>query len=147
MLTRHRAIALHEDLLREEEVQSSSERSFGLTMAAVFTIVWLGPLLSGRAPRWWSMGVAVVFFAAAIVAPRSLTVLNRIWGKLGLLMHQVVNFVVMGLLYFVALTPMGLLRRRSRQNPISLGFDAQASSYWIPRTAAPSLADAMKDQF
>ncbi len=81
----------HEDLSREEHIEGSSDRSFGIVFAVVFAIIAAWPLLHGGALRAWAAGVAVAFAVVALVIPRILAVPNRLWMKLGLLMGKVVE--------------------------------------------------------
>ena len=81
---------MHEDFTRQEEVRGSSDRSFGLVMAACFCIVALLPLLHGplSAIRWWALATAAAFLTLALLWTAPLRPLNRWWLKLGLLLFQ-----------------------------------------------------------
>ena len=137
----------HEDLTREEEVKASSERGFGIVFAVVFTIVGLLPLLAGGGVRWWALALAAGFLGAGYLAPQILRPLNRLWLKFGLLLHRIVNPVIMGLLFFVTVTPIGLIMRALGKDPLRLNLDRSAKSYWIERTPPGPAPDTMKNQF
>ncbi len=137
----------HEDLTREEETKISSERGFGIVFAIVFTIVALFPLLDGSRVRWWALALAAGFVAVAYLAPRRLRPLNRLWMKFGLLLHRIVNPLVMGMLFFVTVTPIGLIMRALGKDPLRLAFDRTAETYWIERTPPGPAPDTMKNQF
>ncbi|HTH17378.1 MAG TPA: SxtJ family membrane protein [Magnetospirillum sp.] len=128
-------------------VQMGSERSFGLVFAAFFVLVGLWPLKNGGEVRVWALGAAAGFLLAALVAPKALKPLNLVWFKLGLALHKVVTPVVMGLLFFVTVTPVGLLMRATGQDPMRLKRDPKARSYWIERTPPGPSAASMKNQF
>ena len=81
----------HEDLAREQEVEGSSDRSFGVVFAVVFLVIGGWPLWYGEAPRWWAAGVAAVFALIAMLRPALLAGLNRQWMKLGVLLGKVVS--------------------------------------------------------
>lgn len=139
--------AFHEDYSRAEHVETSSDRSFGLTFAAVFgllaawkwwTVSWFWP---------WSLGIAVVFGAIGLVAPSILAPLNRLWTKLGLLLFKFVSPVMMGLLFITTIVPIGLLMRAFGKDPLRLALDKKASSYWIVRTPPGPPPAGMKNQF
>jgi hypothetical protein len=125
--------SLHEDLTRGEAPKTASERGFGLTFAAVFAIVAAWPLLDGRAPRVWALGLAAAFLAAAFLAPRRLAPLNRLWARLGLLLSRVMNPLVLGLLFYGAVTPAGFVMRALGKDPLRRRFEPGAASYWIER--------------
>src|SRR5690242_7181532 len=75
-------------LVSHRTVVGSSDRTFGLVFAGFFLIVALWPLIGGRPLRVWALGLALVFLATGVFAPRLLTPLNRIWARLGLLLHH-----------------------------------------------------------
>lgn len=137
----------HEDFSREEQIQGSSDRSFGLVMAAFFALIGLLPLVSTRQPRWWALAVAAAFALAAWLRPQTLTRLNALWMKLGLLLSRVVTPVVLGLLFFVTVTPIALLMRLLGKDPLRLRRDPKAASYWITRSPSRPESSSMKNQF
>ncbi|MBI1398047.1 MAG: hypothetical protein GC151_18895 [Betaproteobacteria bacterium] len=137
----------HESYQREEKIEGSSNRSFGLVFAVVFTLVAVLPLVHGGSMRLWSFGVAAVFAILAVTVPDVLAPLNRLWTRLGLLMHAVVNPVVLGLMFFVVITPTGLVMRMFGKDPLRLRRDPDAASYWIERTPPGPKPDSLGDQF
>jgi hypothetical protein len=137
----------HESFDRTSPVKTSSDRVFGLVFAGFFAIVAFLPLLSGRAPRLWSLGVSGVFLVMALAVPTVLAPLNRLWMRLGLLLHRIVSPVVLGLMFFVVVTPMGLLMRMLGKDPLRLRFDRGASTYWISRTPPGPAPDSFDHQF
>lgn len=141
------AAQTHEILTREEKVKGSSDRSFGLTFAAVALILAGISLWRGR--DWWiyALAASAAFTALALIAPKLLAPFNWAWMKLGLLLHHVVNPLVMGLLFFGVITPMALVVRLMGKDLLRLRFDPQAKSYWIPREPPGPAPDSMRHQF
>ena len=137
--------AVHERLSRREETKGSSNRSFGLVFATVFAAIALWPLTGGEAARGWALAVAVAFLALALTRPGWLAPLNRLWTAFGRLLHGVVNPLVMGLLFYLTVTPMGVLMRLLGKNPLDLRRDPGAASYW--RRREPPAPDSMRHQF
>jgi hypothetical protein len=134
-------VSIHESA-RDEEVVGPSDRSFGLVFTVVFLIVALLPLWRGAAPRWWALGIAAAFFVLALAWPRALAPLNRLWLRVGLLMHRVVNPVVMGAIFYLVVTPFGLVMRRVRgELAVRRQPDKTATTYWIARTEPSSPMD------
>ena len=72
-----------------------------------------------------------------MLAPQALQPLNRLWFRLGLLLHAVVNPLILGAMFFVVMTPIGLLMRALGKRPIPASFDRAASRYWVDRTTPP----------
>lgn len=140
-------MATHETNGPATEVQIGSERSFGIVFFIVFGVVGLWPLKGGGDVRPWALGVALAFLAAALVAPRVLRPLNLLWFKFGMLLHHVVTPVVMGLLFFVTVTPVGLLMRATGKDPMRLKRDPAAATYWLRRDPPGPAPETMKNQF
>ncbi len=139
--------ALHEDFARDDEVKAGTERAFGIVFAVVFTLIGLFPLLDGGAVRAWSLIIAGAFLAAALVRPRLLAPLNRLWFLFGKALHRVVNPLVMGLIFFVAVTPTALIMRLVGKDPLNRRFEPKARTYWIDRHPPGPEPETMKNQF
>ena len=103
-------IATHENL-EGSQVVGSSDRSFGITFTVFFLLVGLLPLVRGGRIRTWPLAVAAVFLVPSLLHPGLLAPLNRVWTRIGLLLHRVVSPVVIGVLFFTTITPMGLVMR------------------------------------
>ncbi len=136
-----------EDFSRDDEVQIGSERGFGLVFAAVFTIIGCWPLIGGGSVRIWALAISGAFLAVALVTPRILRPLNLVWFKFGLVLHKIVNPLVMGLMFFVVITPTALIMRAVGKDPLHREFDADADSYWIERSPPGPAPDTMSNQF
>ena len=137
----------HEDLTREQHLEGSSDRNFGLVFAGVFLLIGGAPLLHGEGLRWWAFGVAAVFAGAAALRPPLLAGLNRLWTKLGVLLGKIVSPVALGILFYAVLTPLGIAMRIAGKDPLRLKWDRDAGSYWIPREPPGPPPDSMTNQF
>ena len=137
----------HEDLNREQHVEGSSDRAFGLVFAGVFFLIGSWPILHGESPRWWAMGIAVGIALVAVLKPGLLAPLNRFWLKLGLLLGRIVSPIALGILFYGAFAPIGLWLRLSGKDPLRLKRDRDSSSYWRPRKPAGPPPDSMTNQF
>jgi predicted membrane metal-binding protein len=138
---------LHEDFGREAEVAGSSDRSFGLVFAAVFAVIALWRLMGGGAARFWPLGIAAAFALVAMARPGLLAPLNRLWTRLGRLLHRVVSPLVMGMLFYLTVTPVGIVMRALGKDPLRLRPDPGAASYWIERDPPGPSPESMKNQF
>jgi hypothetical protein len=137
----------HEDLTREDEIEGSSDRSFGFVFAAVFAIIGAWPLLSSGSPRWWSIGIGAAFAVVAVVVPSILGGANRLWMKFGLLLAKIVSPIALGVLFYLVFTPIGLLMRLAGKDPLRLKADPNAKSYWIEREPPGPPPQSMTNQF
>ena len=140
-------MAAHEDLSRIHEVKGSSNRGFGWVFTAVFLIIGLWPLLEGGALRWWSLIVAALFMLIALAAPALLALPNRLWLRFGLLLNRIISPVVLAFLFYVVLTPIGILMRAIGNDPLRLRRDKEHDSYWIKRDPPGPTPDSLNHQF
>jgi len=137
----------HEDLDREEVIEGSSDRSFGLVFAAVFAVVAAWPLTSGQALRWWAVAVAAAFALLALVKPRLLAAPNRLWTRFGVLLGKVVSPVALGILFYGVMSPLGIALRLAGKDPLRLKRDKASTSYWIARDPPGPPPTSMTQQF
>jgi predicted membrane metal-binding protein len=138
---------LHENFERDEENLGSTDRGFGQVFAGVFALVaafkwWFDNSLW----PWWLTG-ATVFLVLAYAAPKTLAPLNRLWMKFGLLLYRIVNPLTMGFLFFLVMTPMGVVMRVFGKDFLRRRRDPAAPSYWILREPPGPAPDSMKNQF
>jgi predicted membrane metal-binding protein len=108
---------LHESMEERTRVRLGSERSLGIVFAIVFLIVGLWPLLYSGTPRIWALVIAAVFVLLGFLAPKTLSPLNRLWFRLGMLLHRVINPLVMGIIFFLTVVPTGLGDAASEARP------------------------------
>ncbi len=136
----------HESFTREEASAPGSDRTFGLVMAGALALLsLLNAWHAGH--RWpWMLAAAALFLGAALLAPSALNPLNRLWMKLGLVLHKIVNPIVMGLLFYGTIYPTGLFMRLRGRDLLRLKREPGAESYWIARVPGPA-PETMRDQF
>jgi hypothetical protein len=141
--------SFHEDFSRPEEVKGSSDRGFGLTVGGILLLIAIvRSYFHGLGWVQYGLGgIGVVLIVLGLVAPGSLSALNRAWMKLGLILFKVVNPVVLALIYGVAMVPIGLLMRLTGGDPLRLKFDPAAETYWIVRDPPGPAPETMTNQF
>ncbi len=137
----------HESFSRDEAVKVSSDRAFGIVFTVLFAVIGLWPLIHGGEVRIWSLVLAAVILAVALIRPSLLAPFNRAWMKFGLLLHKITNPVIMGLIFFLAVTPTALIMRAMGKDPLRRKFDPSATSYWIDRDPPGPEPETMKQQF
>lgn len=126
------------------EIESGSEKSFGVVFAIFFLVIGLYPLVNNKEVLLWSLITSLILFLLAYVAPKVLSVPNRLWFKLGLVLGAIVAPVVMALVYFTTVVPIGLLMRLIGKDMLLLKIDKNAKSYWIQRDQPMR---SIRDQF
>jgi Saxitoxin biosynthesis operon protein SxtJ len=140
-------VATHEDFSRIHQIKTSSNRAFGWVFTAVFMIVGLWPLISGHAPRTWSLILGAVMVLITLVAPALLATPNRLWLRFGLLLNRIVSPIVLGFIFFVVVTPMGALMRLLGKDTLRLRSGHNDASYWVKREPPGPRPDSLNDQF
>jgi Saxitoxin biosynthesis operon protein SxtJ len=138
---------LHEDLRREDQTTGPSNRKFGLTLGGILAVIAIIKAIE-RSPWgvvWGVLAVALIGFA--LLRPSLLTTPNRLWLKLGLLLHRIVNPIIMAILFYGTILPVGLLMRACGKDPLRLKLDQGAASYWLPRSDERPQSEAMRQQF
>ena len=113
-------------------------RNFGFIVGGIFGGIGLWPaIVRGGNTRLWMIGLAVVLILPALVAPRALAPAHRVWMALGSALGWVNTRVVLGLIFFGVITPMGLALRLARRDPLQRVFDPDATTYRVPRRPRP----------
>lgn len=138
---------MHESWRENIPLRAGSERSFGLVFAAVFILFALFPLLDHEPPRLWALGTAAALGVLSFFAPRLLRPLNLAWFRFGLLLHQIVSPLVLAILFFLAVTPTGLIMRLCGKDILRLQRDPAVGSYWLTRDPPGPAPETMKNQF
>ena len=124
----------HETVLSFRKVAIGSNRKFGLTFTLIFSVLGVWPLFHhATSPRWWQIGLSAAFLTATLLRPTLLTPLNRAWFKLGLALNKIANPIVMGVLFFGAVTPLGWFLRKRGDDLLRLKLKPEDETYWIER--------------
>ena len=126
-----------------DEIKIGSNRSFGIVFFTVFLIIATYPLINNGEIRIWSLILSLVFLILGLLNSKILYPLNKIWFKFGLLLGRIVSPLVMAIIFFLVVTPIGLLMRILNKDLLNLKFN-KSKSYWIEKNEQKS---KMKNQF
>ena len=126
-----------------DEIKISSNRSFGIVFFIVFLLIGTYPLLNNDHIRIWALIISIVFLILGLLNSKILLPLNKIWFKFGILLGKIISPLIMGLIFFVVVTPIGLLMRLFNKDLLNLKFN-KSKSYWIEKNEPKS---KMKNQF
>jgi hypothetical protein len=137
---------MHERVASDERAPTSSNRAFGLVFVGFFTVVGALRLVTGRPAVWFFVGAAILLLVA-LAWPRLLAPFNWLWARIGALLHRCVSPVVLGLVFFTTITPIGLLLRLLGKDVLRLRLDPNAQTYWIERRPPGPAPDTMRHQF
>tara|TARA_B100000401_G_C52266662_1_gene466971 strand:- start:21 stop:404 length:384 start_codon:yes stop_codon:yes gene_type:complete len=126
-----------------DDIKLGSNRSFGIVFFVVFLLISLYPLINQESIRLWSLTISIIFLILGLFNSRLLTPLNKIWFKFGLFLGKIVSPIIMGLIFFVVVTPIGFLMRVLGKDLLNLKLNND-KSYWIEKKEPKS---KMKNQF
>ena len=127
-----------------DKIKISSNRSFGLLFFVVFLIVSLWPLTHEGSIRIWSVIISAVFLILGLINSKLLTPLNVLWFKFGMILGAIISPIVMGIVFFLVVTPIGLILRIMGKDLLNKKYDKEKETYWIKREAS---IGTMKRQF
>lgn len=131
---------------QNQQPKMLENRTFGLIFAGIFAVIALFPLISGGDIRQWAGIISLAFASVAIVFPSLLLPLNKFWVKFGLFMHKIVNPILMGLVFFVAVFPTGMVLKLLGKDPMRRKLDSATDTYWIERDE-PLSKESFDNQF
>tara|TARA_B100000767_G_scaffold238724_1_gene233605 strand:+ start:418 stop:807 length:390 start_codon:yes stop_codon:yes gene_type:complete len=129
--------------MKNNKIKLGSNRSFGVVFFIFFSIVSIYPLLNDNSIRLWSLIVAIVFLILGIANSIILTPLNIIWMKLGMYLGVIVSPFVMGIVFFLVVTPIALIMKILGKDLLNLKMNKK-NSYWVEKDEVKS---SMKNQF
>ncbi len=116
---------------KEIKINKKNNITFGILFFIFFLIIGLYPLVSVGVVRIWSVILSLVFLIITIIRPNLFTFLNRLWTQFGVLLGKIISPIVMCLVFFFVVTPIGVLTRVLKKDV--MGLKRGASSYWINR--------------
>ena len=125
------------------KITKKNNIAFGMLFFVFFLIIGLYPLVSSEPIRIWSIIVSLVFLIVTIIKPNLFSFLNKLWIKFGILLGKIISPIVMGLVFFFVVTPIGIILKIFRKDVMSLKKE-KISSYWINRE---DKLQSMKKQF
>tara|TARA_Y100000591_G_C21632558_1_gene593562 strand:- start:14 stop:409 length:396 start_codon:yes stop_codon:yes gene_type:complete len=125
------------------KIKPGSNKSFGIVFFIVFFIIALYPLIYKEELRIWSLVVSIIFLILGLINSKILSPLNKIWFKFGLFLGRIISPLIMGMIFFFVVTPIGYLMRLIGKDLLNLKYNDN-KTYWIEKNGPKS---KMKNQF
>ena len=125
------------------DVKIGSNKSFGIVFFIVFLIISIYPMLGGDNLRVWSLAISIIFLILGLLNSKILSPLNKFWFKFGIFLGKIISPIIMGIIFFFVVTPIGYLMRLFKKDVLSLKFNDN-KSYWVEKNGPKS---KMKNQF
>ena len=126
-----------------KELKMPTNRNFGIVFCILFALIGLWPLFNSQNPRYWSLIISFIFLILGLLNSRILNPLNYIWYKFGLFLGSIVSPIIMGLIFFLVVTPIGIIMRILKKDILNLKKNNK-DTYWIKRKESKT---SMKKQF
>jgi len=129
---------------KQTNLKISSNKSFGIVFSIFFIIVFFFPFFKDESLNTWALIPSVIFLVLGLKNSKILTPLNIFWIKLGILIGKFVSPIIMGLVFFLVVTPIGLIFRSAGKDFLRLKKNSTKNTYWIDKE---SYKTSMKKQF
>ena len=126
-----------------DDIKVGSNRSFGIVFFVVFLLIALYPFTYGGEIRIWSVIASLIFLVSGLLNSKFLTPLNKLWFRFGIFLGKIISPVIMGIIFFLVVTPIGLIMRLLGKDVLNLKY-SENKSYWIEKDGPES---KMKNQF
>ena len=127
----------------QKSIKLPSNRNFGIVFFLVFLIIGFWPLINTEEVRIWAIIISLIFLLLGLINSKLLNPLNQVWFKFGVLLSKIISPIVMGAIFFLVVTPIGLLMKIFKKDLLNLKLNKD-KSYWIKKTDSYS---NMKNQF
>ena len=129
--------------MNTKDVKIGSNKSFGIVFAVVFGLIAFWPLIKGDDIRIWALVISIIFFVLGLINSKILTPLNKLWFKFGIILGNFIAPIVMGIIFFLVVTPTGIIMKLLGKDLIKLKKNNE-KSYWIEKK---NIKSSMKNQF
>ncbi len=126
--------------------RQSSDRSFGYVFAVFFGLLALYFFYISSSWAYFCGIVSATFAIVAWLFPTVLRPLNWLWGRFGMLLHKIISPIILAVMFFGIIMPIGLLMRVLGQRPLRLKLEREAETYWVEREPGPK-AGSLRRQF
>jgi len=127
-----------------DSIKISSNRSFGIVFFVVFLFIALYPITYSEDIRIWSLIISFIFIILGLLNSKILTPLNKLWFKFGVILGKIISPIIMGIIFFLVVTPIGLIMKVLGKDLLRLKFNKKDNTYWIEKNGPKS---KMKNQF
>lgn len=131
---------------QNHQVSNKELRQFGFLVGGVFVVIGLWPLLfRGESPRLWAIVLGGLLIGLGMMIPQSLKQVQRAWMQVGHVLGAINTKIILGVVYYGLITPMGLVMRLMGKDSMHRALAKEATTYRVVR--APRPRQHMKNQF
>ena len=116
----------------QEKIKLPSNRNFGIVFSIVFLIIAIWPILNQNEIRIWSIIISLIFLILGLINSKFLSPLNKAWFKFGLILGSLIAPIVMGIVFFLVVTPTGLIMKVLGKDLLGLKRNKN-NTYWLEK--------------
>ena len=124
-------------------MKKSSSKSFGYLFFGVFLALAVWVYIKNQNLNYWLIGTSTVFLFLTLIKSKLLDVLNDLWIKFGELLGKIIAPIIMSIVFFLIVTPIGLVLKIIKKDLLKLKFNND-KSYWIEKNKT---IESMDKQF
>ena len=129
--------------MNQNDVKIGSNKSFGIVFFIVFLLISLYPLTNHENIRIWSLIISLIFLILGLLNSKILNPFNKLWFKFGMILGRIISPIIMSIIFFLVVTPIGLIMKLLKKDLLNLKFN-KTNTYWIEKSGPKS---KMKNQF
>ena len=129
--------------MNQNDVKIGSNKSFGIVFFIVFFLISLYPLTNQENIRVWSLIISLIFLLLGLSNSKILNPFNKLWFKFGMILGRIISPIIMSIIFFLVVTPIGLIMKLLKKDLLNLKFN-KTNTYWIEKSGPKS---KMKNQF
>lgn len=131
---------------RNHQAINKELRQFGLVVGGVFSVIGLWPVMfRADSPRLWAMILGSLLIALGVIVPQTLRQVHQGWMKIGHVLGSINTKIILGIIYYLLITPMGIVMRLMGKDPMHRAVGENVDTYRVVRTARPR--HHMRNQF
>jgi len=124
----------------ERRADKKQLRHFGLIVGGIFAVIGFWPaVFRAEGPRLWALALAVALVVPALVLPRSLTHVHRVWMAAGEALGWINTRILLSVIFYGLVTPMGIIMRRFGRDPMQRRYEPGATTYRVPKPSRPAV--------
>lgn len=133
-----------QDLSSHHIIERSNERSFGIVFTIFFVILSIYPIINKETINVFFLVISIIFFMITIIRPQLFYFLNKIWFKFGILLGKIVSPLVMGIIFYLTVTPTGIIMRLLGKDLLKKKLEIKEKTYWVKKN---KYSGSLKNQF
>ena len=135
---------MSQDLSSHHNIERSNERSFGIVFTIFFLILSIYPIINKETINVFFLIISIIIFVITILRPSLFYFPNKIWFKFGILLGKIVSPLVMGIIFYLTVTPTGIIMRLLRKDLLKKKLEIKEKTYWVKKN---KYSGSLKNQF